>query len=303
MITFFRRVLRLASVGYVPRANLGLPASVFSPLGSAVRRLALNLLRTNRLLNKEFFFIYQLENREVRLQASQEQLDLVRNAHRGQRGFIVANGPSLRIEDLELLQNEITIASNKIHLAFDKTAWRPDYFSVTDELVWDRISPAIQRNYERIYMLDNLDIRRAIVPSTSVRQLSPRHDLSKTGAIPFSPDLGFGAYSGNSVTYFNLQFAWFLGLNPVYLIGLDHRYSEKRSFSSTTKHQNQNNHFHENYRVPGEKVRVSRLKTIEKYFSVAEIFSTQNDWKVINVSRESQTEVFERCLLEKILSE
>ncbi len=58
----------------------------------------------------------------------------LRDCHRGRRGFIVGNGPSLRMEDLDRLQSEISFGSNKIYLAFDKTAWRPTYYSVIDVL-------------------------------------------------------------------------------------------------------------------------------------------------------------------------
>lgn len=301
MISFFRKILKLASVGYVPKVHLHWPAPVYSPVGGATRRFALNLLRKNRLVNREFFFIYQLESRELRLQQCREQLEQIRNLHQGQRGFIIANGPSLRTEDLELLKDEITIGSNKIHLAFDNTAWRPHYFTVTDELVWNKISSEIQTKYERIYILDNLDSRRATVPTTSVRQLSPRYDVNRTTGIPFSSDLRVGAFGGHSVTYFNLQLAWFLGINPVYIIGLDHKYSEKSTRSKTIRHRNQRNHFHEKYRDPNEKARTARLQEMEFYYSTAQSFSEARDWFIVNVSRDSQTSVFERQSLTQIL--
>ena len=300
MTTFFCKILKLASVGYVPKANRDWPSPVYSTLGGAARRLALNLLRKNKVVNKEFFFIYQLESRELRLQQSREHLEQIRNRHKGQRGFIIANGPSLRTDDLELLKNEITIASNKIHLAFESTVWRPHYFTVTDELAWNTLTPEIQKNYDRIYMLDNLDNRRAAVATTSVRQLSPRYDAAESLGLPFSSDLRFGAFSGNSVTYFNLQLAWFLGLNPVYLLGLDHKYSEKKSFSMTIRHENQSNHFHANYRQAGEKVRTSQLAKIERFYSMAKVFSQAKDWSIVNVSRESHTEAFQKQHLTEI---
>ena len=54
----------------------------------------------------------------------------LRNKHAGQRCFIVANGPSLRPEDLDLLQRsgEITFGMNRIYKLFDQTRWRPTYY-------------------------------------------------------------------------------------------------------------------------------------------------------------------------------
>jgi len=63
------------------------------------------------------------------------QLSNLCNIHKDSRAFIIGSGPGLRIEDLDKLKNEITFACNKIYLAFEKTDWRPNYLSVTDNLV------------------------------------------------------------------------------------------------------------------------------------------------------------------------
>lgn len=59
----------------------------------------------------------------------------LKDIHRGERCFIVGNGPSLKVEDLHLLQDEFTLASNRIWLAFDQTAWRPTYYTLCDMVV------------------------------------------------------------------------------------------------------------------------------------------------------------------------
>ena len=58
----------------------------------------------------------------------------LKNIHQGKRAFFIGNGPSLRISDLELLNDEITFGCNKIYLAFEQTDWRPTYYSITDRL-------------------------------------------------------------------------------------------------------------------------------------------------------------------------
>ena len=59
--------------------------------------------------------------------SNSRRLKALEDIHRGRRAFIVANGPSLRTEDLDRLKSEVTFASNKIHLAYDETDWRPIY--------------------------------------------------------------------------------------------------------------------------------------------------------------------------------
>ena len=71
----------------------------------------------------------------VFLSANDRKVAGLKDIHKGQRCFIVGNGPSLKIEDLDLLKDEITFACNKIFLAFTETEWRPTYYSVLDILV------------------------------------------------------------------------------------------------------------------------------------------------------------------------
>ena len=62
--------------------------------------------------------------------SSYEKLKSLKDQHKGERCFIVATGPSLRIEDLNLLRNEFTFSMNSIFLLFDETDWRPTYYGI-----------------------------------------------------------------------------------------------------------------------------------------------------------------------------
>ncbi|MFC2055928.1 hypothetical protein ACFLV7_16775 [Chloroflexota bacterium] len=71
------------------------------------------------------------------------RLAALKNRHKGQRCFVIGNGPSLSTTDLDQLRGEVTFACNKIYLAFNETDWRPTYYAVEDPLV-------AQQNYEEI---------------------------------------------------------------------------------------------------------------------------------------------------------
>lgn len=56
------------------------------------------------------------------------RLGLLKDSHRGERCFIVGNGPSLKNTDLSLLKNEFAIGMNRVFLAseelgFTQAAW------------------------------------------------------------------------------------------------------------------------------------------------------------------------------------
>ena len=62
-----------------------------------------------------------------------EKLKQQRNS---ERIFIIGNGPSLNLHDLNLLHKhgELSFAFNKIYLAFEQTKYRPTYYMVED--IW-----------------------------------------------------------------------------------------------------------------------------------------------------------------------
>lgn len=76
-----------------------------------------------------------MNNSSVPSGSNDERLLALLNKHRGRRAFLVGNGPSLRISDLDRLKHEITFASNRIFLAFDQTEWRPTYYTICDAVV------------------------------------------------------------------------------------------------------------------------------------------------------------------------
>ena len=46
----------------------------------------------------------------------------------GKRIFLIGNGPSLNDMNLDLLENEDTLAMNRIDLLYPNTKWRPTYY-------------------------------------------------------------------------------------------------------------------------------------------------------------------------------
>ena len=89
--------------------------------------------------------IYDKITHKRRIERNQQYWRNLKNIHKGRRGFVIGNGPSLKLGDLDRLQNEITIASNKIYLAFNETNWRPSYFTVCDALVWKKIKGKVHK--------------------------------------------------------------------------------------------------------------------------------------------------------------
>lgn len=53
-----------------------------------------------------------------------------KDKHKNDICFILGNGPSLQVDDLERLQRAgiVTFATNRIYNIFPNTSWRPTYY-------------------------------------------------------------------------------------------------------------------------------------------------------------------------------
>lgn len=288
-----RRTYRTLEIGSGPTSS-----PIFSRRGSFLRRLLLGIAKKTPI-SREIFFIYMEESGPLRLRLGREYLEEIRNLYRGRRGFIVGNGPSLRPEILDSLVGEISIASNMIHLAFEDTPFRPTFFTVADVKVWDKLGPADLRHYDRIILSGALDPRRTNKPVSVIPQLSAV--LEEGSQYPFSVDLLEGAYNGYTVSYLNLQLAYYLGLNPVYLVGFDHRYQQKPGKSRLVRELTGENHFSQRYRTPGEVVFRAPLDKMTRAFEAAQVFAKRNDWRIVNLTPGSSLEVFEKHHFEDVI--
>lgn len=249
--------------------------------------------------------------------ANDSRIKALRNCHAGRRAFVIANGPSLRVEDLDLLRNEITFASNKIFLAFDSTPWRPTYYFASDKLV-GRNNAEIIRNLPLTKLLS--DQIREYVGSEGAsiwlhelpvpRNASPRASSRNSApSIPFSEDAMVGVYGGGTVVYPQLQVAYYMGITEVILVGLDFKFTvpeqtvttDIRGYERALRSSGEVNHFHPEYRKPGEIWGIPNLDVLRRSFTAGLEQYRAAGRTIINASRRSECDVFPRRALEEVL--
>ena len=92
------------------------------------------LLRRGKINNYNFILGFELEYAYKRIIYSSTRK--FQNYYKGGRCFILGNGPSLNLDDLETLKknNEVVLASNNFYRWFDKTKLRPDFYFISDIL-------------------------------------------------------------------------------------------------------------------------------------------------------------------------
>lgn len=145
------------------------------------------------------------------------RLQSLHNKYQGQRVFIMGNGPSLNQTPLEKLANEYTFGVNRVYLLFDRISWRPSFYTTVD---W-RVAPD---NAAEINALRGMTF---FFPQRFWGLLRTGEDVywySNIGCH-FAHDISRGVCGAGSVTGTAIQIAYYLGFDPIYLIGVDASYT------------------------------------------------------------------------------
>lgn len=223
------------------------------------------------------------------------EIFFLRNKNKNSRIFLVGNGPSLQVQDLDKLKNEITFAANKIYLAYEKTTWRPTYYMVEDDLVF------IQ-NYE---LIKNLKDSIKLFPYRA-KVWAPQIDDATYFNLSFPEQMKeFPQFSnnplkelywGSTVIFTMIQWAAYLGCKKIYLIGIDFNFNVPNEYVGKQEiiSDGEVNHFHKNYRKKNEKWNKPNLDIQVLSFQKAKEFCDSNDIKIYNASRDSKLDVFEK---------
>jgi hypothetical protein len=205
--------------------------------------------------------------------------------------------------DLDRLVDEITIASNKIYLAFPETSWRPTYFTICDELVAKKIADEVHRHVEIVHTPVNIGVEFTGCTTRYWKALRAAQQLPTKRPL-FSAHASKGFHGGYSITYQNLQLAVHLGLNPIYLIGCDHSYRGENNPTKVGSIEagHADNHFIKGYRQKGEVVNAAPVDKMTIAFCHARAFFEQQGLCVQNATRGGELEVFGRVAFDELIA-
>lgn len=222
-----------------------------------------------------------------------QKLAKFRDIHRGERCFLIGNGPSLRVEDLNTLhQNHaICFGFNMIYKIYDKTAWRPDYYGISDGFVYtDALDVIKNLPGEKIFAdeWNRLCVER-IANANYVHYILQDFDESHPN---FAKDITKGIYWGYSCIYdIGLQFAAYMGFDEIYLLGVDMSYQGNP--------MDPGNHFIDDYLEQDRRAKYNQyppnIKKNILAFESAKKYAEKHGVKIYNATRGGKLEVFERA--------
>jgi hypothetical protein len=195
------------------------------------------------------------------------RLAALKDVHKGQRAFIIGNGPSLKQTDLTKLKNEFTFGMNRIYLLFPELGFHTTYFCSINDLVIEQFSDDILA----LPMPKFLAWRSHRHFSKNLQLANIPTFLYTTYTGPrFTPDVRWRVWEGATVTNFALQLAFHMGFEKVILIGVDHNFTSKGDANKTVVSQGDDpNHFSPNYFAKGFKWQLPDLDTSEIGYTFA----------------------------------
>ena len=154
---------------------------------------------------------------------------------RGERIFVMGNGPSLNKMDLSLLEGDNVFALNRCSLLFDRIKWRPKFYCAFDlTVIPDNLDEFNDLKIE--YKFFSTKHKGAILEkdnhyfyhdNSSNDNLAQKFQADSRKQI----DLGFGG--GGTVATTAIQIAYYLGFDPIILIGCDCSYNVMSNVKGT----------------------------------------------------------------------
>jgi hypothetical protein len=236
--------------------------------------------------------------------ASIRQLGRFKDIHRGRRGFIIGNGPSLKRTDLSKLKDEITFGMNRIYLLFPELGFSTTYYLSINDLVIEQCRDDILS----LPMPRFLSWRsRRFFQDLNGEQMKLHLDpplmyLHTTYTGPrFAGDATKRLWEGATVTYVSLQLAFYMGFEQVILIGVDHNFSTKGKPNTTVVSQGEDrDHFSGNYFGKGFRWQLPDLETSEKAYRMAREAFNRAGREVLDATVEGKLTVFPKVSYESL---
>ena len=235
-----------------------------------------------------------------------KELRKLKNKHVGEKCFIIGNGPSLTLEDINCLRGSITFASNRIYDVFSKTDWRPTYYVAID-------LSFIREGFEEISTLSlpHKFINRAAKLFSGMKKENgeifvfyyekrffERHKLKQQS---HSRDISKYMTDTSTVTASAIEIALYMGFSEMILLGVDHSYSKIRNIDGKIKDdagiQDYSSVIKAHSFTP-----IATVDAMESSYRYFEKFTRENNIRILNATRGGKLEVFERVSFDSLFA-
>lgn len=228
-----------------------------------------------------------------------DEIKKLNNCHQGERCFVIATGPSLKVSDVEMLKDEFTIGLNTIFNIYDYLDWRPTYYVMLDPILHKNLK-AKNKLYFDDYAQNNCILNALCRKQSEGNKiiyvntcwLDHWYNYGKSRKFKYNPNLLYGIYDYYSVTQAAIVCAMYMGFSEIYLLGVDNNYlGKKQHFKETAGADD----------MSIEQAVKSQRANNWGYEFIKKIADGQ-EVKIFNATRGGALEIFPRVNLEDILN-
>lgn len=240
-----------------------------------------------------------------------DKIKRFKNKYKGRRCFIVGTGPSLTLEQLDLLKDEVTFSLNSIYKLFDKTSWRPTFYVQNDVMLsygvalkqtvrWNELKEWVGKFKMNNLIFSSSSYNRQILDMANGECFFVPTEEYLYRLIPqlpakFGLDCSQRLYTCGTTIYMIAQLAAYMGFSEIYLLGTDASYtlSKVHAYEEDSSYKN----------LYEDKGRAKRLTDglligfrMIKYHNDRLHFA-----KIFNCTPGGNLEYFPRCSLEDVV--
>lgn len=235
-----------------------------------------------------------------------EKWKALKDKYKGERVFVVGNGPSLNEMALYLLEDEYTVCFNRFNLMFERLNWLPDFYSVCDDLVikdmYSQVNTEILPNVEFAFFPDlhpsNVDFTKYVEHRENVYWLN----TDKPEFSANMPDCGIN----KTVVNFAIQVMAYVGFSEIYLIGVDMSFADQKVKKLTSRNwvaaETDPNHFDPRYFGKGLKYHNPTVPEMIEKFETGRAFFDKRNVKIFNAGYGGKLEVFPRVQFDSLFN-
>lgn len=207
-----------------------------------------------------------------------------KNIHLSDRCFLIGNGPSLRISDLEVLREKgiYTIGCNRIFEIYSETKWRPNCYVAADGAVPNERMSEINQQSIPTFMKHFVGFDKEEFYLYRYQEYDYDDECPR-----FSDDITKCIYRSATIMFDMIQIAVYMGFKEIYLLGVDCNYTLG----------GMNNYFFKSERPD---TLMHRPNNMILAYKSAKKYADSHGIKIYNATRGGKLEVFERVDFDSI---
>lgn len=233
-----------------------------------------------------------------------KRLARLKDSHKGEKCFVIGNGPSLTAHDLQVLhENGVPcFGTNRVFKIFDQTDWRPTYYVSEDIIILRGIQKEVSEIPAELKFIPiNLKWFEGVdIDDAAYFYMDYKSEFADSFGL--STDVPHSVRCRSTVTTTCIQLAIHLGFSEIYLLGVDHNFAKMIDKNGNVVQNDAiRNHFTDDYDKDIIDQGFQIDGATEAYMNIERLSRNFGTFRVFNATRGGKLEVFERVSFDEVM--